>query len=129
MLATFEDTQVEYRLAPSNPYVRLKDSIEYYGVDRVTKNEAGGPIVAKNIAVPDVWRIEVDTKRPRDYVTLTEDLQHWIFRLNVELYTGMPFASEADYRAFHKSLQRWHNDPSRSPRSRPKRYSHPRRCD
>lgn len=107
-LTAFYPTQVEYRLAPSTPYVRLKDSIEYYGVDRVTRNENGGPIVFKNVAVPDVFRIEVDTKRPKDYVTLTEDLQHWIFRLNVELYTGMPFASESDYRAFHKSLPKSH---------------------
>lgn len=110
MLAQFEARQVEYRLAPSTPYVRLMDSIEYYKKDRVTRNEqaAGKPPRFEDKSAPDVWRIEVDTKRPRDYVTLTEDLQHWIFRLNVELYTGMPFASEADYRAFHKSLPKSH---------------------
>lgn len=109
-LTAFYPEQVEYRLAPSNPYVRLKDSIEYYGADRVTHTERmnNKPVMFEDKAVPDVWRIEVDSKRPKDYVALTEDLQHWIFRLNVELYTGMPFASESDYRAFHKSLPKSH---------------------
>lgn len=109
-LTAFFPEQAQYRLKPQTPYVRLKDSIEYYGKDRVTYTEEmnGKPTRFADKAVPDVWRIEVDAKRPRDYVTLTEDLQHWIFRINVELCTGKPFASEETYRDFHKSLLKSH---------------------
>lgn len=110
MIASFGNRLVEYRKALSNRYVRLKDSIELYGADRVTYTERmnGKPPRFADKAVPDVWRIGVDGKRPVDFVQLTEDLQHWIFRLNIEIYTGMPFQSEEDYRAFHKSLPRNH---------------------
>jgi len=109
-LTAFYPEQVEYKPDPSNPYVRLKDSIEYYGMDRVTYTERmnGNPPIFKDKAVPDVWRIGVDGKRPADFVRLTEDLQHWIFRLNVEMLMGNQFASEETYRTFHKTLGKSH---------------------
>ncbi len=110
MLAKFGDITTEYQSVNASKYVRHVDSIEYYGVDRVTKNEneAGKPISFDDKGVPDVWRIGVDGKRQYDHVPLTEDLQHWIFRINVEIYRGAMFANENEYRAYWKTLLKSH---------------------
>lgn len=103
MIANFGDVKAEYKLKPAG-YVRLKDSIELYGKDRLTYNEAGKAPNFEEKGVPDVWRIGVDGKRPLDHVALTEDLQHWIFRINLEMYQGARFASEQAYRDYWRSM-------------------------
>jgi len=104
MLAQFGTQTVLYSLQERSEYVRHLDSIEYYGKDRLTHNEAGKAPNFEEKGVPDVWRIGVDGKRARDYVSLTEDLQHWIFRINLEIYRGSVFASEAEYKTYWKTL-------------------------
>ncbi len=106
MLATFGKTTTEYQPVNAGDFVRHMDSIEYYGKDRLTYNEAGKAPNFEEKGVPDVWRIGVDGKRARDYVSLTEDLQHWIFRINLEIYRGSMFASENEYRTYWKTLQK-----------------------
>lgn len=108
MLLQFGNQTVLY--SPKSDSVRHVDSIENCGVDRTTYNEEqnGKPINFDDKGVPDVWRIGVDSKRPLDYVALTEDLQHWIFRINLEIYLGARFASETEYRAYWKTLPKSH---------------------
>ena len=104
--ALFPDVQVEYQAVPARPFVRLKDSIELYGMDRQTYTEAQNekPVAVEVEGVPDVWRIL--GRRSPDFVSMTEEIQHWIFRFNVECYMGRKFPTELDYRTWWKALGR-----------------------
>jgi hypothetical protein len=87
------------------PYARILDSIEVHGKDRRTHTEDTEPEVgfdADVTYVPDVWRFNPFPSEKQDFVRLTEDVQHWLFRINVERVLGYRFNAEADYRAFWK---------------------------
>lgn len=105
MLAKFGDTTVEYRLRDS-VYARVMNSIEVYGMDRQTWNEEGS-LVPRFDSVPDVWRINPDKGGGKpDFVYMTEDIQHWIFRINTERFMGYRFKSEVEYRDWWRKLSK-----------------------
>ncbi len=96
MLATFENTRVEY--APKGvDLARVYDTIELEGVDRVTSNERENksPIAFHNKSAPDVLNFETG-ERAR-FVTLTKDLQEWMFRCMVEYYQGWMFQTDSEW--------------------------------
>lgn len=99
----YPDVTIMYKLA-SRPFVRLKDSIELYGMDRQTFTEKQNekPLAVDVDGVPDVWRYTAFDKR--EYVSMTEDIQHWIFRINCEAYIGRKFSSEAAYKSWWSAL-------------------------
>lgn len=94
---------VVYEQASSARFVRVRDSIEQYGVDRCTYNERqnGKPPRFEDKGSPDVWNYE--TGKKQRFITLTEDIQHWMFRIMVEVYQGFRFNSESEYRDWHKA--------------------------
>jgi len=101
--ASFDGQTAEYR---QSSFVRVKDSIELYGVDRQTYNEKQlGSFKPSIDSVPDVWRYNPANGAGKpDFVSMTEDIQHWIFRVNVERYMGTRFATDTDYREWWSKL-------------------------
>lgn len=101
ILANFGGKVAEYRKV--NLTARIKDSIEAYGMDRRTYTEQTEPDVGFDSSVrsvPDVWRYRpASTVGKPDFVRMTERVQHWIFRCNVEVYLGRRF-TDAQYKSF-----------------------------
>lgn len=92
-------------------HVTIMDSLLLYGISRPTFNERAfnKPIMEDVRTLPDVWRINPAASAGKpDFVSMTEDIQHWIFRINVEVLQGYLFQSENEYRAFWKSLPPTH---------------------
>jgi hypothetical protein len=98
--------QINVRVIKPN-YVRVKNSLELYGMDRRSWHEGDGGDAGfdSNVdSIPDVFRHNPsETGGKPDFVFMTEDIQHWIFRLNVERVLGYRFESETAYRAFWKT--------------------------
>lgn len=94
MTAAYPEAQVLYRPIE---YARVKDSIEFYGRDRASQQEFennGGRIKMGADgepleSLPDVWRYRpFSTGGKPDFILMSSDVQHWIFRINVERYIG-----------------------------------------
>lgn len=83
-------------------YVRVKTSLEIYGMDRRSHHEDEGVGFDSDVTyLPDVWRHNpAVTKLKPDFVFMTEDIQHWIFRMNVERAIGRRFTSDLEYKTF-----------------------------
>lgn len=107
MLAEFQTSTKPafalYEQPAERLFVRVLDSIEQYGVDRCTYNEQsnGKPPRFEDKASPDVWNYE--TGKTQRFVSLTEDIQHWMFRIFVEVYQGYKFRNETEYRDWHRA--------------------------
>ena len=96
LTAIYPNGVVEYKLKPAG-YARLKDSIEIYGVDRTTKNERenGKPPRIEDKSSPDVFNFE--TGERERHVTLTKDIQEWMFRCMVEYWQGWQFRTDSEW--------------------------------
>lgn len=87
----------------------VKTSYERYKKSRMTHNGSGDN---KLMSVPDVWRINPESvilsngKQKPDFVAMTEDIQFWIFRLNVEKFFGVGFKNEAEFRSWAGKLSK-----------------------
>lgn len=110
MIASFGDSSVKY---VASRFARILDSIEVYGVDRRTyiERENGSALTASVTYLPDVWRFnpEVTGDKP-DFIAMTERVQHWIFRCNVERVLNYRL-SDLAYKAFWRDqLYRYKRD-------------------
>lgn len=97
-------------------FIILKNSMEvYYGLSR--------PAVINNlsneIGYPDMWKITPESSkhpmlppywgRTKDHFTyMTPEICHWMFRVNVEMYEDITFASDAQYMSFFNGLPKTH---------------------
>lgn len=110
---------MDINISISRPsYVRVKNSLEMYGMDRRSWHEGEGGDAGFDSDVtfiPDVFRHNPEQSGGKpDFVSMTEDIQHWIFRLNVERCIGRKFKTEEEYRAF------WRGDLERFKKRNPK---------
>lgn len=96
MLATFENTRVEYALKGVD-LARVRDTIELIGIDRCTRGERekGASPRFEDKSAPDVFNFE--TGERERFVTLTKDLQEWMFRCMVEYYQGWMFRTDSEW--------------------------------
>lgn len=85
----------------------VKTSLEYYGMSRLSHKKSNNKSL---LGVPDVWRINPEIltmpngKPKKDFVSMTYDIQHWIFRMQVERHLKKKFNSEEEYINFYLSL-------------------------
>jgi len=95
MLTAFGDTRVQYALKSN--YARVRDTIELIGIDRCTRGERekGASPRFEDKSAPDVFNFE--TGERERFVTLTKDLQEWMFRCMVEYYQGWMFRTDSEW--------------------------------
>lgn len=103
LTASFAGTKILYelRVAPASNLVRVKDSIEAYGMSRITYNQ-GGHATTKDLGVPDVWRINPLDSKHKIGTLMTREFQLWIYRILVEWEYGW-FANDKAFNDFYKS--------------------------
>lgn len=98
--ADFPNATVEYRQITPN-LGRVLDSIEVYGMSRITYNEfvRERPADIKQTGLPDVWRINPVTNRDKTFTPMTKDFQFWIYRINVDRIFGRKLSDKefSDY--------------------------------
>lgn len=88
-------------------FIILKNSMQVYkGLSRPSVLDPRGQ---DDEGLPDMWPITPEISKDKQHFTLmTEDICHWMFRLNVEKFQGVKFESEAAYRDFWASLPKTH---------------------
>lgn len=104
LVASYSEVDVLYQVV-DKPYARVKTSLEVYKKDRLSYNEEqhGKPIKPTAPDAPDAWRHNpTNPSNKPDFVFMTEDIQHWIFRMNLENLMGRMFAFEEEYRDYWK---------------------------
>lgn len=108
IILEYPQVQVRYikEQAQTANYLRVKSSYDFYGMSRPTWNEFEKPLPLRMEVegLPDVWRVEPrDSKGKTDRISLDEDKQHWLLKINLEMYRGEEYTRD-EYFAWFKDV-------------------------